>query len=94
MTAIVELHTDVGPAQRIDELWVWIGTHPNGGEGILSVDLPAGDTGAPRHMPLMSSKRELAEVAMAGLARRIQREAMHRQDRLVKIELRHFVRAP
>jgi hypothetical protein len=72
---------------RITELHVWIGTHTNGGEGILSMDLsmPFGI----RHTPLVSSKRDVAE-RFAPFARKIQREAMHRADCFVKIELRTF----
>lgn len=91
MTIETELHVGADADQRVEELWVWVGIHQNGGEGIMSADLPWGDTGAPRHVPLMTSKRAQAEGAMAQLARRIQREAMHRADRLVRIELRHFV---
>lgn len=90
----VELHVGADAAQRVEELWLWVGVHANGGEGILSADLPFGDHGAIRHVPLMTSKKQQADGPMAQMARRVQREAMHRADRLVRIELRHFVRAP
>jgi hypothetical protein len=79
--------------QRVDVLWAWVGIHPDGGEGILSTDLPTPDLpgGARRHMPLVTSKRHVAEIC--GLvAREIQRASMHQADRFVRIELREFRR--
>jgi hypothetical protein len=80
------------PGHRLDEVSIWIGVHVDGSETILSADLPmqySDGTPAMRHMPLMHSMRERAEP-FAGLARKIQREAMHRSDRLIRIELRTF----
>ncbi len=79
--------------QRIDVLFAWVGVHADGGEGILSTDLPAlpGDApgGAMRHVPLISSKREVIE-RFRPVAREIQRASMHQADRFVRIELREF----
>jgi hypothetical protein len=81
--------------QRIEVLYAWIGIHADGGEGILSTDLPTPGLpgGATRHVPLISSKREVIDK-FRGLARDIQRASMHRADRFVKIELREFKRVP
>lgn len=83
------------PGHKLDEVSIWIGVHADGSETILSADLPMRHSdGSPamRHMPLMHSQREGAE-RHHDLARRIQREAMHRSDRLIKIELRTFKKA-
>ncbi|MGD0109994.1 MAG: hypothetical protein ABSC06_39145 [Rhodopila sp.] len=80
---------DLPPEPKaIHEIFVWIGVHADGREAMLSADMPMAF--GTRHTPLMSSRRELAEE-MQTLARRIQREAMHRSDRLIRIELRTFV---
>jgi hypothetical protein len=83
------------PGHRLDEIHIWIGVHTDGSETILSADLPmqySDGSPAMRHMPLMHSQRDRAEQC-AELARLIQREAMHRSDRLIKIELRTYRRA-
>jgi hypothetical protein len=79
--------------QRIEVLYAWIGIHADGGEGILSTDLPTPwlPGGPRRHMPLVTSKREVAELC-ASVAREIQRASMHQADRFVRIELREFRR--
>jgi hypothetical protein len=76
-------------ATPIREIHVWIGVHADGQEAMLSADMPMPFGAGMRHMPLMSSRREQAE-RMADLARRVQREAMHRADRFIRIELRTF----
>ena len=80
------------PGRKIDKIWIWIGVHADGSETILSADLnmdmPGGGTGR-RHMPLMNSRRESAELATE-LARRIQRETMHRSDRFISVALRCY----
>jgi hypothetical protein len=78
--------------QRIAVLYVWARVHADGGEGILSADLPLiGST--IRHAPLMSSKRDVAEQ-LRPVARQVQRDAMHLNDRFVRIELREFRLVP
>jgi hypothetical protein len=78
--------------QRIAVLYVWVGVHADGGEGILSADLPLiGST--IRHAPLMSSKRDVAEQ-LRPLARQVPRASMHLSDRFVRIELREFHLVP
>jgi hypothetical protein len=74
--------------QRIAVLYVGVGIHADGGEGILSADLPMIGTTI-RHAPLMSSKRDLAEQ-LRPVARQVQRASMHLEDRFVRIELREF----
>ncbi len=74
--------------QRIAVLYVWVGVHADGGEGILSADLPL-IGGVRRHAPLMSSKRDVAEQ-LRPVACQVQRDAMHLNDRFVRIELREF----
>jgi hypothetical protein len=83
-TDYLDLPPEPNPIRLIH---VWIGVHADGLEAMLSADMPM--SFGTRHTPLMSSRRDLAE-AMAPLARRIQREAMHRADRFVKVELRTF----
>lgn len=79
---------DIPPeANPILSIHVWIGIHADGQEAMLSADMPMAF--GTRHSPLMSSRRDLAE-ALGVLARKIQREAMHRADRFVRIELRTF----
>lgn len=76
--------------QRISELWAWVATHASGGEGIMSADLPMPAGIGTRHVPLIASKRDTAEK-LEPLARKIQRAAMHKADRLVSIRLARFV---
>lgn len=83
-----------GPPDRIiDEIFVWVGIGANGKEGIISMDMPFGPAGEVRHVPLFSSNRTFAEGRLAKVARQAQRVSMHRADRFVRIELRHFTRA-
>ena len=80
------------PGYRVDEVHMWIGVHVDGSEAILSADLQLTHSdGMPvrRHMALMNSRRDVAE-SLAGIARRIQREAMHRADKMIRVELRTF----
>jgi hypothetical protein len=79
--------------QRIEVLYAWVGILADGAEGILSTDLPTPwlPGGTRRHMPLITSKREVAEFC-ASVARNIQRASMHQADRFVRIELREFKR--
>jgi hypothetical protein len=79
---------DIPPEPNpVREIHVWIGVHADGREAMLSADMPMAF--GTRHTPLMSSRRDLAEK-LQPLARRIQREAMHRADRFIRIELRTF----
>jgi hypothetical protein len=74
----------------IREIYTWIGHYADGGEGMLSADFPTpGGLGGVRHMPLLNSRREVAET-MAPLARRIQSASQHAVSRITKIELRTF----
>lgn len=85
-------YLDLTPEENpIREIYVWIGVHTDGREAMLSADLPFAF--GKRHAPLMSSRRETAEM-MGRIARQIQRAAMHRAARFVKIELRTFKAAP
>jgi len=79
---------DIPPEKApILEVFIWIGIHADGREAMLSgdFDLPLGR----RHMPLISSRRELAEK-MGDMARQIQQTMMHQADRVIRIELRTF----
>lgn len=77
------------PDKRINELHVWISIDANGGEGMLSADLPL--PFGTRHTPLMSSKREIAE-RMRPIAEHLQRTATT-DARRIEIELRTFRQA-
>ena len=74
-----DLPPEAGPVRTVH---IWIGVRTDGREAMLSADI------GERHMPLMSSRRELAE-ALGPLARRL---TMHRADRLIRVELRSFSR--
>jgi hypothetical protein len=74
------------PDQRITELHAWIATHENGGEGVMSADLPLG------HMPLVTGKHETAEK-LGAFARMVQRKAAE-MGAPVTIELRTFRAVP
>jgi hypothetical protein len=74
------------PTKPITEIYVWIAVHANGGEGILSADLPT--PVGPRHMPLMSSDRDIAE-GMGGVARAIEM-ASRAAGTWVTVEMRSF----
>lgn len=88
---MTDLYLDAPPPgdQRIRQIHVWIATYANGSEGIISADLPMPVGLGTRHMPLMNSKRDVAEN-LQPLARRAQRAAMHQADRIVSIRLVTF----
>lgn len=66
------LDLGIDPDQRITELHAWVATHPGGEEGLISGDVPMPGTIRPRHMPLMSSKRHLAEALLPVVNRVLQ----------------------
>jgi hypothetical protein len=84
---LIDLPPEAG---TIDTVYIWIGVHRDGREGMISADMPAA-FGATRHMPLITSRRASAE-AMAPLAERIRRESTHKTNRIVRVELRTFSR--
>lgn len=71
------------------ELFVWIGHHSDGSEGILSCDLEP-VRGVKRHMPLMNGHRDVAE-RFTTRAKAIQSASQHAPLRIVRVELRRFV---
>ena len=80
--------------EPIRELHVWIAVDPEtGGEGLLSADmsLPVPDEThvAMRHMPLMSSSREVA-LSLRPLAEALQRKALAETGFPVRVELRSY----
>jgi hypothetical protein len=81
-------YRDLPPERNlIQEIFVWIGVHGDGREAMLSADMPM--PFGMRHTPLMSSRRDLAK-SMEPIARDIQREAMSRADRYIRLELRTY----
>jgi hypothetical protein len=79
------------PAERkIDDLWAWIAVHADGGEGIISADMPIRK--AIRHMALVSSRLYLAE-AFRPIAE-VVRSLSEDYGRPMVPELVHFVREP
>ena len=78
---------------RIRELWVWIAIEQDGGEGIVSADLDLAGTSIPRHMPLQSSRRDVAE-GLEPLARRTVEAMMATTGRKATLRLEHFIAAP
>lgn len=95
MRAPSNLYIDNPPPseQRIDALHVWIATYADGSEGIVSADLPLASGLGMRHMPLMSSKRELVE-RMEPLARSVQKAAVRQAKRITKLDLVTYRREP
>jgi hypothetical protein len=79
------------PHQRITRLYAWVAIHDDGGEGILSADLPFPGEGR-RHMPLISSKRSTAQM-LESLARKIAADA-GKAGKPVRCELRIFDLSP
>lgn len=77
------------PGQSITELYAWVATHANGGEGIVAAVLPG--LGA---TPLISSKR--AVMAMAeGVARHaVALSAGRAAGRAISVDLVTFKRVP
>lgn len=78
--------------QRVESVYAWIATHPNGAEGIMSADMDLGPLGI-RHMALLTSKPNLAR-RMEGKARQLQRAALAETGRPFAIELVEFRRVP
>jgi hypothetical protein len=79
------------PSPPVVELHAWIGHYRDGGEGILSADLPL--AGQIRHMPLMNSQRATA-LKLHRLARQIQQQSQSTPAAIVRIELRTFRAVP
>ncbi len=73
--------------QRINEIHIWVMIAKDGGESIISHDLPM--PWGTRHTPLMSSKRHIAEM-MKPLTERILRRLP--DDCGARVELRTFKR--
>ena len=84
-------YLDEPPAaeKRVDELHVWIATHPDGGEGIASADVDFGPGFGLRHMPLMSSQRGTAEQ-MQGWADLMRQQALIQAGKRVTLRLVTF----
>jgi hypothetical protein len=78
---------DTPGSPPMTEVHIWIGHYQDGTEGMLAADMEV-MPGILRHMPLMHSRREIADAA-GDLARRIQ-EASPAGHRIVRIELRTF----
>lgn len=81
---------DPPPAdQRVTELHVWIATHPDTGEGIASADVDFGPEFGARHMPLMSSKRKIAE-GLKPFAEQVRQQALIQSGKRVTMRLVTF----
>jgi len=87
-SSIIDL--PVPPDQKVTSLHAWIAIHENGGEGIISADLPAGKS--MRHMPLIASRRDRA-FRMEPLAEEAAEMSQTSAQPVVRIELRSFVLA-
>lgn len=74
--------------ERLREVFVWVGIHADGREGMMSADLRTAI--GIRHMPLMSSRRGLAEQFMP-LAMKIRRKSLHGNNRIIRVEMRRFL---
>ncbi|HEY0203838.1 MAG TPA: hypothetical protein VGC15_06805 [Acetobacteraceae bacterium] len=86
--ADVLLELPAPPDQRVRELHAWIATHRSGAEGIISADLP-GPLGEKMHMPLVSSRRDVA-VALEPFAKRALFLGRNQQDPAVSVRLVTF----
>ncbi len=78
------------PHQRIEQLHVWIATYEDGSEGIVSGDIEM-VPGLIRHIPIMSSKRHVAE-GLKPLAERAAEMGREHNGKGMTIELRTFTR--
>lgn len=78
---------DPAAGQRIETLWAWVAIHADGREGVWSADMetPIG----PRHMPLVTSKRDVAE-RLAAVVLQLQRAALAETGKPIHAELREF----
>lgn len=83
MVHVLDIQAD--PTDRVHVLHVWVMIAPDGGESIISHDLPT--EFGPRHMPLMSSKRSVAEK-LTPLVKRVQKGMP--VGRVERVELRTF----
>jgi hypothetical protein len=76
------------PTQRVNQLFVWIMINDDGSEGIMSHRMAQHD-GELAHMPLMSSKREVA-MKLRPIAERIGSLTSTERDKPVTVVLRTF----
>jgi hypothetical protein len=81
---------DMPSSPPMTEIHVWIGHYADGTESMLSAGLLMPD-GTTHHMPLLNSRREVAERA-GDTARKVQSASQHSTvaRKIVRIELRTF----
>ena len=75
------------PDQRIEKLHAWIATHTDGSEGIVSAAL------GPQVMPLVTSKRHVAE-GLKSVAERAVQAAAAQASKVVSVRLVTFIAVP
>jgi hypothetical protein len=85
---MINVLNDTPGSPPMTEIHIWIGHYADGTEGMLAADFPM-LAGAIRHMPLMNSRRHIAEN-FETLAKAIQSASQHAQGKIVRIELRTF----
>lgn len=68
MVDVLRTDTPTPPDQRITELFAWIAEQPDGGEGVISFEIPGIG-----HMPLVTSQRRIAEGPLREVAQRVKR---------------------
>jgi hypothetical protein len=84
-------HFDDGSRKPITELWAWVSTEPDGGEGIVAASLPDPDTGEPIVMPLVGGDRERIESPFMRRVATATRIHTGRPVRLVRFTTREVI---
>ena len=70
------------------EVSIWIGHNQDGTESVMVVDLDI-VPGITRHMPLMATRRDLAEK-FREIAEHVMKLSRHASTEIVRLELRTF----
>lgn len=86
-TATIYPVADPPDGYKITELFAWVAVYPNGGEGIISMDMemPMGI----RHVPLVTASRSLAE-RMKPVADKAAQMSGVANSRIMRAKMKHF----
>lgn len=90
-TPVIRHFDDGNTRKPITELWAWVSTEPDGGEGIIAASLPDPITREPVVMPLVGGDRERVESPFMRRVAMATRISTARPVRLVRFTTREVV---